>query len=136
MAYLVTGGTGLIGSRIVRDLVKEGEQVVAYDLFPEGTFLNQLLSEEERTRVKVVRGDLTDLPNIIHAVQDNNVERIIHMASLLTEAAEANPPLALKVVSEGTINIFEAARIPIYAEHEGSHSRIGIPATIKFTCAA
>ena len=33
------------------------------------------------------------------------------MASLLTEAAEANPPLALKVVSEGTINIFEAARI-------------------------
>ena len=28
MAYLVTGGTGMIGSRVVRDLVREGEQVV------------------------------------------------------------------------------------------------------------
>ena len=32
MNYLVTGGTGLLGSRIVRDLVKGKEQVVAYEL--------------------------------------------------------------------------------------------------------
>ena len=32
MSYLVTGGTGLLGSRIVRDLAKDGESVVAYDL--------------------------------------------------------------------------------------------------------
>lgn len=47
MAYLVTGGAGLVGSRIVRDLVKEGDQVITYDLCTEGNLLTQLLSEEE-----------------------------------------------------------------------------------------
>jgi len=111
MAYLVTGGTGFIGSRIVRDLVRGGEQVVAYDLFPEVSILELLLSEEERTRVKIVRGDITDLPYLIHAVRENGVEKIIHMASLLSDVAGANPPLSLKVMAEGTLNVFEAARI-------------------------
>lgn len=111
MNYLVTGGTGLIGSRIVRDLVKQREQVVVYDLFPEGSFLHQLLSEEEKTSVKIVRGDVTDLPYLIHTVEKNHVEKIIHMVSLLTEASNTNPPLALKVNCGGTINVFETARI-------------------------
>ena len=34
MTYLVTGGTGLVGSRIVRDLVREGQRVVVYDWHP------------------------------------------------------------------------------------------------------
>jgi len=111
MNYLVTGGTGLIGSRIVRDLVKGGGQVVAYDLYPEGSFLHQMLSDEEKQRVKIVRGDMTDLPNLIHICQDNQVEKVFHLASLLSEAAKANPPLALKVMAEGTLNIFEVARM-------------------------
>ncbi|MBI2832245.1 MAG: NAD(P)-dependent oxidoreductase [Chloroflexi bacterium] len=111
MSYLVTGGTGLIGSRIVRNLVKEGGQVVVYDLFPEGSFLQQMLTDEEKKRVKIFRGDVLDLPNLLHTIKNNNVEKIIHLAALLTEAAEANPQLALKVICEGTNNIFEAARI-------------------------
>ena len=47
MTYLVTGGTGLIGSRIVRDLAREGEQVVVYDWRPARSSLERLLSEEE-----------------------------------------------------------------------------------------
>jgi UDP-glucose 4-epimerase len=111
MAYLVTGGTGLIGSRIVRDLLKDGEEVVVYDLFPEGAFLEQLLTDKERGRVKIVRGDMIDLAHLIHTVKENSVENIIHMAGLLGESTNANPPLALKVNTEGTINIFETARI-------------------------
>ena len=111
MAHLITGGTGLIGSRIARDLIKEGEQVVVYELSPEESVLEQLLSEEERTRVKVVQGDVTDLPHLIRTVQENNVEIIFHMAALLSEAASANPPLAIKINCEGTANIFETARL-------------------------
>ena len=81
MAYLVTGGTGLIGSRIVRDILREGESAVAYDLYPESTFLEQLLSDKEKEQVKIIRGDVTDLPYLLHTVKENNIDTIIHLAS-------------------------------------------------------
>lgn len=111
MAYMVTGGTGLIGSRIVRDLAKDGEQVVVYDLYPDTRMLDYLLNKEDKARVSIVRGDVTDLPLLMHTVRENKVDRIIHLASLLGPAADANPPLGLKVISEGTVNVFETARI-------------------------
>jgi UDP-glucose 4-epimerase len=111
MGYLVTGGTGLIGSRIVRDLIREGEQVVVYDLCPQQTVLEQLLNREEISRVKIVQGDVTDLPHLIHTVKENNVEKIFHMAYLLSLASAENPSLAIKVNCEGTNNVFETARI-------------------------
>ncbi|MFC2022395.1 NAD-dependent epimerase/dehydratase family protein [Chloroflexota bacterium] len=111
MAYLITGGTGLIGSNIIRHLVKEGEQVVVYDWFPEKSLLEQLLNEDEKTRVKIVQGDVTDLPHLIHTVKENDVNIIIHMAGLLVEDSKANPPLAVKINCEGTINVFETARL-------------------------
>lgn len=111
MAYLVTGGTGLIGSRIVCDIIQEGESAVVYDFSPGGSFLEQLLSEKERRQVKIVQGDVTDLPHLIRTVKENNVDKVIHMASLLVDDSRANPPLAIRINCEGTINIFETARL-------------------------
>lgn len=111
MAYLVTGGTGFIGSYIVRDLIKEGEQVVIYDLFPEESSHEGLLSGIEKARVKIVQGDITDLPHLFRIIKENRVDIIIHLASLLGEASNANPPLAIRINCEGTVNIFEAARL-------------------------
>jgi nucleoside-diphosphate-sugar epimerase len=111
MTYLVTGGTGLVGSRIVRDLVREGDQVVIYDLLPARSSLEQLMSEEEiGSMVKIVQGEITDAPHLFRTVKENNVERIIHTASLLVLDSNANPYLAVKVNCEGTICVFEAAR--------------------------
>jgi len=63
MSYLVTGGTGLIGSCIVRDLVREGEHVVVYDIHPDRSFLTRLMSEDViESMVSIVRGDVTDPP--------------------------------------------------------------------------
>jgi len=112
MTYLVTGGTGLIGSRIVRDLVQEGEQVVVYDWHPARNYLERLMSEEAiESTVKIVQGDVTDLPCLFRTIKENNVDKIIHTAALLTLEANANPLLAVKINCEGTINVFEAARI-------------------------
>ena len=112
MSYLVTGGTGLIGSRIVRDLVREDHQVVVYDWQPVMTSLERVLSDQELERmVTIVQGDVTDLPHLIRTITKHNVEKIIHTASLLTLESNANPPMALKVNCEGTLCVFEAARI-------------------------
>ena len=112
MTYLVTGGTGLIGSRIVRDLVREGEQVVVYDWLPAKRSLERLLSDEEiEDMVKIVRGDVTDSPHLFSTIINNNAETIVHTASLLALESNANPLWALKVNCEGTICVFEAARV-------------------------
>ena len=111
MVYLVTGGAGFIGSRVVRDLVREGEQVVVYDWFPERSGLERLLSEEEiKSSVKIVHGDVTDFSHLIRTLKDNNVEKVVHMAAIMILEFNANPLLGVKVNCEGTASVFEAAR--------------------------
>ena len=117
MAYLVTGGTGLVGSRIVRGLVKAGEQVVAYELCPDESMLELLLTEDEIARVTVVQGDVVDFNYLMYTVKENNVDTIIHTAAVLglaaipKEAVKANPLWATKVNTEGLVNVFEIARL-------------------------
>ncbi|SVB81284.1 uncharacterized protein METZ01_LOCUS234138, partial [marine metagenome] len=109
MTYLVTGGFGCIGSYVIRDLLEGGEQVVVYDLTYDLTIPNMVLNEDQINQIIFVGGDIVDLPNILQTIKKNNIDRIIHLASWQVPACQANPPLALKIVSEGTINIFEAA---------------------------
>ena len=110
MAYLVTGGTGLIGSYTVRDLVREGAQVVIYDLLPNAGVLEGLLSDEERSRTKTVQGDVSDVPHLLRTIKEHKVEAVFHLASLLGDASNSNPPQALSINCGGTVNVFEAAR--------------------------
>lgn len=110
MKYLVTGGTGNLGSRVVRDLIREGEQVIIYDLVPAMNLLEHLLEQEELKQIKMVPGDVTDFPFLLRTVKDNQVEKVIHLASLLTNATNINPLMGIKVNVEGTVNVFETAR--------------------------
>lgn len=111
MACLITGGTGFIGSRIVRDLVREGQEVVVFDSFPQMNVLREFLSESELGAVKSSQGDILDLASLFRACKDYKVENIIHMAYFKILHAKANPLMATKVNCEGTGNVFEAARI-------------------------
>jgi len=111
MTYLVTGGTGFIGSRIVRDLVREGDKVVIYDFLPARSSLERLMSEEEiGSMVEIVQGEITDAPHLFRTVKEHKIEKIIHTASLLVLDSNSNPLMALRVNCEGAINVFEAAR--------------------------
>ena len=112
MAFLVTGGTGFIGSYIVRNLVREDNPVVVYDWFPERKALERLLSHEEiESKVKIIHGDVTNFSQLIRTIKENNVDKIIHMAALLMHDINANPLMGTKVNCEGTVSIFEAARL-------------------------
>jgi nucleoside-diphosphate-sugar epimerase len=104
---LVTGGTGFIGSYVATDLVKEGHDVVAYDLSTDTDILEKLGVADE---VTVRRGDVTDPTDVVRAVRETGTTHVIHLAALLTNAAEENPRAAMTVNVEGTNNVFEAAR--------------------------
>jgi UDP-glucose 4-epimerase len=111
MTYLVTGATGLVGAYTTRDLVRRGERVIAYDIAPNMKLLSALLSEEELAKITVVRGDVADTPQVMHTLREHNVHTIIHLASLLTVAANSNFPLAHRVMVQGTNNMFEGAAL-------------------------
>ncbi|MBI2321314.1 MAG: NAD(P)-dependent oxidoreductase [Chloroflexi bacterium] len=110
MRVLMTGGTGFIGSYVARLLLARGDDVVAYDLLPDRNTLQRILAPEEAARVEIAPGDVTDLPLLLATIKRVRPERLVHLAYLLTDACQANPPLALRVNGQGTINVFEAAR--------------------------
>lgn len=107
MTVMVTGGNGLIGSRIIRLLMERGESVVSFDLTPPRTHLplHRHLAE-----VPFYRGDITQLPQLLEACQQHQVDRIIHMAALLPPDTEERPHFGMLVNIQGTNNVFETAR--------------------------
>lgn len=108
MGYLVTGGTGFVGAYVIRALVQDTEQVIAYDIMPDKERLDRLIGKEMCNQVAVVQGDIGDLAHLIHTCREYNVETVIHMAALLSSE---NPYLTLRVNCEGTVNVLEASLI-------------------------
>ena len=105
MAVMVTGGARFIGNRIVRKLVERGEEVVCFDLAPPRANLDPYLDQ-----IRFYRGDISQLPHLLEAVNTHQVDRIIHMAALLPPDTEDRPHFGMLVNIQGTNNVFETAR--------------------------
>jgi UDP-glucose 4-epimerase len=104
---LVTGGAGLIGSHITDQLLAEDvAEIVILDNFVRGRTEN-LAGALRDSRVKIVAGDLRDVP-LVTRVTDG-IDVVFHLAAIrITQCAE-DPRLALEVLVDGTFNVFEAA---------------------------
>jgi UDP-glucose 4-epimerase len=103
---LVTGGCGLVGAFAMRQLLALGHEPVIYDLTA-----NFELLADVRERVPFVRGDVLNLPDLLGAVREHEVRRVLHMASVLTLGAAARPYGATQTNVLGTLNVFEAVRV-------------------------
>lgn len=106
MRTLVTGGAGAIGSWVIQELVSAGERPVCYDVVPGSAMLRGA-----NGRFDFVRGDVTDLPTLVHTSRKEDIGAIIHCAFALGEAAENTPHRATMSNIEGMLNVLEAARV-------------------------
>jgi nucleoside-diphosphate-sugar epimerase len=106
MAKLITGGTGYIGAELAHILVGRGEEVVLFDIS-----IAEYRIEDIKSRVKVVRGDVSNWVDVANAVKDNKITEIYHMGALLSLVSESNPWASIRVNIGGTYNILEAARL-------------------------
>lgn len=96
---LVTGGTGFVGSHLIKRMRQEGIPVRAIVRDPDkARALNNL-------GVDVVKGDVSDTDSLEKATI--GVERIIHLVGIIQEAAGAT---FQRVHVDGTRNLLEAAR--------------------------
>jgi nucleoside-diphosphate-sugar epimerase len=106
MSVLILGGTGFIGARLAERLVKRGEEVICFDLYPDPGKISHL-----GDRAKIVVGDVTRIEDIIAAIKEFKVERIVNLAYILGAESEKNLQLAMRVNLLGMNNVFEAARL-------------------------
>jgi nucleoside-diphosphate-sugar epimerase len=99
MRVCVTGGTGFVGSALVKRLLAEGAQVRAL------ARTSDRADELERLGAEVVRGGLSDAATLERAVADADV--VYHAA------AKVNPPGTkaeyFKANVEGTVRVLAAA---------------------------
>src|SRR5262245_29902704 len=104
MKFLVTGGTGFIGWRVVRNLLQRKISVVASDLNLDATVTAKLPGAE------FVTLDVSDANSIKAVFQRHpDITHAIHLAYLMSAEVEANPHLGASVNVLGMINLFEAA---------------------------
>jgi nucleoside-diphosphate-sugar epimerase len=106
--FLITGAMGCIGAWTIRNLVREGIPVVAFDLTDNLHRLKLIMTSEELAQVTFVRGDITDLSTVEYELDAHTVTHVIHLAALQMPFVKADPPLGARVNVLGTVNIFEA----------------------------
>ena len=66
MAILVTGGTGFIGSNIIKTLARKGHRIVSFDLVSPDQLIHKYL-EPWKDQIEYIQGDILkeeDLENI------------------------------------------------------------------------
>ncbi len=125
MRVLVTGGAGYIGSVIVEELAAAGHQVVVYDALVKG-HLDAIHPE-----AAFVRAHLAERDHLRRALEDHQIEAVIHMAafSLVSESIahpegyfENNVAGSLAVISNmiqaGVKRLVFSSTAALYGEQE------------------
>jgi len=104
--YLVTGGVGFIGSHIVEELLKRGEEVRIIDNLSTGKIDNikDFLSE-----VEFLEADLRDINKVREAVE--GVDYILHQAAIPSVPRSIIDPISSNSANvDGTLNLLIAAK--------------------------
>jgi len=107
---LVTGATGLVGSWLVKYLIKAGADVVCLirDWIPQSL----LIQSGDLANVKIVRGDITDQPLLERILGEYEIDTVIHLAAqTIVGIANRNPSSTFETNIAGTWRILEACRL-------------------------
>jgi nucleoside-diphosphate-sugar epimerase len=104
---LVTGALGCLGAWTLKALVAMGEEPVGFDLGTDEARLRLILSDEERARVTLVAGDITDATAVGAALDDNAITNVVHLAALQVPFVRADPERGARVNVHGTVVVLE-----------------------------
>lgn len=87
MTWLITGGAGYIGAHVIREMVRAGERVVAFDDLSSG------VAERLPTEVPLVNGSVLDGAAVAAALRDHAVTGVVHLAAKKQVAESVAQPL-------------------------------------------
>jgi UDP-glucuronate 4-epimerase len=137
MTYLVTGGSGFIGSHLVEELLKHGHSVINIDNFDDfydyqikikntldsiGKNINfqfsdkvsdipSLVSISKSERYTLYYQDIRDMEGLENIFKSHQIDMIIHLAALAGVRPSIERPLDYEEVNiRGTMNLWELAK--------------------------
>ncbi|HUI30636.1 MAG TPA: SDR family oxidoreductase [Candidatus Acidoferrales bacterium] len=106
MKYLVTGGAGFIGSNIVEELLRRGQEVRVLDNFSTGKRQN---IEKIQERIELIEGNICSYHIVRRAAV--GVDVILHQAALPSVPRSIADPITSNEVNvDGTLNVLNAAK--------------------------
>jgi nucleoside-diphosphate-sugar epimerase len=117
MKFLITGGLGFIGHNVVARLEAQGHDVVitdtqsTYGIVPAEEIQYLIAERRKKIRTDRIYGvDMSDRAGIDWLVHHHRPDRIIHLASFPRQkVVNVNAPAGSRVMSEGLLNLLEAA---------------------------
>jgi nucleoside-diphosphate-sugar epimerase len=118
----ITGGSGFLGVNLIRFLLREGWDVVSFDLQP--------FNYQEQSQIRTVIGDIRNRRDLDVAMSGADV--VVHCAAALPLNSKEE---IFTVDVEGTRNVFEAAEAAKVARvvHISSTAVYGVPKTVDLT---
>lgn len=105
---LVTGGSGFVGTWVLRSLIERGVTAVAFDNEPNPGRWQRLLGAGA-SKIPFARGSLLDRPLLQQTFEKHEINRVIHLAALLTPACQQDPFAGCEVNVLGSVALFEQA---------------------------
>lgn len=110
MAVMITGGTGFLGSYLTRHLVREkgieGKDLILFDRYPNKERIAEVIDQ-----VTLITGDVTEPTELAAAIKNYKVDQVYHLAAILGDPTPTQVVSYMKVMCDGTLNVFETSRI-------------------------
>ena len=121
MKILVTGGVGFIGTNLIKELLKNENEVVSIDNYSTG------LKENELGGCKYYNVNVCDYKSFDQYIED--VDLVFHLAALpRIQPSFKNPLTTFKTNVEGTINLLDWCKeknVPlVYAGSSSTHGGV------------
>ena len=94
MKILVTGGAGYIGSHTCVELIESGYTPIVYDnLSNSSTVALERVKEITGQSVTFIEGDIRDTKQLSFAMNEHDIEAVIHFAGLKAVGESVEKPL-------------------------------------------
>jgi CDP-glucose 4,6-dehydratase len=106
----VTGSTGMVGSWLIKALIRRGANVCA--LIRDADPQTELYRCGDVERISVISGCVDDYPTLERAISANGIQTVFHLAAqAIVTVAQRSPLPTFETNIRGSYNLLEACRV-------------------------